>query len=45
MTTDSSSDYIKQGNTTFDTTSDNALKSINNGTMVFNQENGIGNTK
>ena len=33
MTTDSSSDYIKKGNTTFDTTSDNALKSINNGTI------------
>tara|TARA_Y100000592_G_scaffold99405_1_gene175287 strand:+ start:5315 stop:6715 length:1401 start_codon:yes stop_codon:yes gene_type:complete len=33
MTSDSSSDYIKGGATTFDTTSDNALKSINNGTI------------
>ena len=33
MTSDSSADYIKQGGTTFDTTSDNALKSINNGNI------------
>ena len=33
MTSDSSGDYIKVGHLTFDTTSDNALKSINNGTI------------
>jgi hypothetical protein len=33
VTSDSSGDYIKVGHLTFDTTSDNALKSINNGTI------------
>ena len=33
ITTDSSGDYLKQGNTTFDTSSSNGIKSINTGTI------------